>query len=52
MTIRKITVVMFLVMEGIVLRSIFEMRVVVQVMLRNGGWDGGADFIDVSVVGV
>ena len=36
MTIRKMTLVMFLVMKGVVPGFEFEMRVVVQVMLRNG----------------
>ena len=35
MTIRKMTLVMFLVMKGVLLR--FEMRVALQAMLRNGG---------------
>lgn len=50
MTRRKITVVMMLVVEGLVLGS--GMRVVLQVMLRIVGWDVGAGFIDVSVSGV
>lgn len=52
MTIRKITLVMFLAMEGVVPGFGFEMRVALQVILRNGVWDGGAGFIDVSVVGM
>ena len=52
MTLRKMTLVMFLAMEGVVLWFEFETGVVVQVMLRIGGWDGGDVFIDVSVVGV
>ena len=50
MTIRKMTLVMMLVVEGVVLG--FEMRVVVQLMLRIVGWDVGAGFINVSVAGV
>lgn len=50
MTIRKMTLVTMLVVEGVVLG--FEMRVVLQVMLRIVGWDVGAGFIDVSVAGV
>ena len=50
MTIRKMTLVVMLVMEGVVLG--FEMRVVLQLMLLIVGWDVGAGFIDVSVAGV
>ena len=52
MTMRKMTFVMVLAMEGVVLGSGFEIRVVLQVVLRIRGWDFGAGFMDVAVVGV
>ena len=50
MTMRKMTFVIVLAMEGVVLGS--EMRVALQVMLRIVGGDVDAGFVDVSVVGV
>ena len=52
MTMRKMTFVMVLTIEGLVLGSGFEIRVALQVVLRIRGCDVGANFIDVSVVGV
>ena len=50
MMIRKMMVVMVLARDGVVLG--FKMRAALQVMLRIGGWEVGAGFIDVSVAGV
>ena len=52
MTMRKMTFVMVLVMEGVLLGLGFEMRVALQVMLRIRVWDVGAGFIDALVVGL
>ena len=50
MMIQKVMVVMILAVGGVVLG--FKMRAALQVMLRIGGWEVGAGFIDVSVAGV
>ena len=52
MTMRKMTFVMVLAIEGLVLGSGFEMRVALQVRLRIVEWDVGPGFIDALVVGL
>ena len=50
MMIRKMTFVIVLATEGVVLGSGLEMRVALQEVLQIRQWDVGAGFLDVSVV--